>query len=74
MQQQEELELPLPPANIEEEELELHNEFLDETSSDPQQALRSVGDKADLLDDIQGKIFIGGLSWQTTEGNERIMN
>lgn len=23
------------------------------------------------LDDIQGKIFIGGLSWQTTEANLR---
>jgi RNA-binding protein Musashi len=26
------------------------------------------GEKLDL-DDIQGKIFIGGLSWQTTEEN-----
>lgn len=28
------------------------------------------GDKVDL-DDIKGKIFIGGLSWQTTELNLR---
>ena len=28
------------------------------------------GGKVDI-DDIQGKIFIGGLSWQTTEANLR---
>ena len=30
----------------------------------------SEQDKVDL-DDISGKIFIGGLSWQTTEANLR---
>lgn len=34
------------------------------------QATHQQEEKIDL-DDIQGKIFIGGLSWQTTEDNLR---
>lgn len=44
-----------------------HSSSVEDQTNDP---YHEDSNKVDI-DDIQGKIFIGGLSWQTTENNLR---